>query len=134
MASLSLESKLEVLVQGDRRFTLEAFQFVFESLDFVLAHPGCRKSGTSRHITVRELLEGMRRMGLEQFGPLARCVFESWGVFSTADFGEIVFSLIEHDLLHQGESDRKEDFVNAFDFRAEFDEGYRPTLNLTERA
>ena len=113
---------------------LEAFQFVFESLDFVLSHPGARKSRTSRHITVRELLDGMRRTGLEQFGPLARCVFESWGVFSTADFGEIVFTLIEHDLLHQSESDRKEDFANAFDFRAEFDEGYRPTLKLTERA
>ena len=62
MPSLSLESKLEVLAQRDRRFAIEAFQFVFESLDFVLSHPTCRKSLTSRHITVLELLDGMRRI------------------------------------------------------------------------
>lgn len=128
MAALTLEMKLEELAHADRRYALEAYQFVFEALDYVLAHPGCRKSTASRHITVTELLEGMRRFGLSHYGPLARCVFESWGVYSTEDFGEIVFRLIDSRLLHQGEHDRKEDFSGAFDFREAFDEGYRPLL------
>ena len=133
MSALSLESRIDELVRSDRRFTAEAYQFVFDALDYVAAHPGCRKSQASRHITVTELIEGFRRLGLEQFGPLARCVFESWGVYTTEDFGEVVYNLIQHDLLNQGESDRKEDFKGGFDFREAFEKGYRPKLRIEER-
>jgi uncharacterized repeat protein (TIGR04138 family) len=132
MPAISLEARIEELIRKDRRFTVEAYQYVFDALDYVLQHPACR-STVSRHITVSELLEGFRRLGLEQFGPLARCVFESWGVYSTGDFGEIVFKLIENDLLNQGDHDRKEDFANGFDFREAFEEGYRPVLRTGER-
>lgn len=132
MAALSLEVKIEELARSDRRYACEAYQFVFETLDFVLSHPGCRRSPVAKHIQVSELLEGMRQFGLDQFGPLARCVFESWGVYTTDDFGEIVFRLIDRDLLHQGEHDRKEDFSNAFDFHEAFEAAYRPTLRLQE--
>jgi len=127
MAAISLEARIEDLVQKDRRYAVEAYQYVFDALDYVLQHPACRSS-VSRHVTVTELLQGLRRLGLEQFGPLARCVFESWGVYTTEDFGEIVFKLIENDLLNQGDHDKKEDFQNAFDFREAFEEGYRPVL------
>jgi len=132
MPALSLEARIEELVRADRRYAAEAYQFVFDALDFVAAHPGCRKSLSSRHIAVTELLQGLRKLGLEQFGPLARCVFESWGVYSTEDFGEIVFRLIAHDLLNQGDNDRKEDFKDAFDFREAFEVGYRPRLRIEE--
>ena len=127
MAALSLEARIEELARTDGRFSSEAYQFVFETLDFVLADPGRALAG-ARHVTVTELLDGLRRHALEQFGPLARCVFERWGVCSTADFGEIVFRLIDRDLLHQGESDRREDFDGAFDFHEAFEEGYAPTI------
>lgn len=132
MAALSLESKLEEVVRGDRRFALDAYSFVFEALDYVLTHPACRRAPGARHVAVAELLEGMRRLGLERFGPLARCVFESWGVYSTADFGEVVFNLIAKDLLHQGEHDRREDFAAGFDFGEAFEQGYRPSLRIPE--
>jgi len=130
MAALTLETKLEEIARSDRRYAVEAYQFVFEALDYVLAHPGCRKSAAGRHVTVSDLLEGMRRFGLEHYGPLARCVFESWGVYSTEDFGEIVFRLIDQRLLHQGEHDRREDFAGAFDFVEAFETGYRVALDL----
>lgn len=133
MPALSLEARIEELVKEDRRYAVEAYQFVFDALDYVLSHPGCRRSPAARHINVTELLEGFRRLGLDQFGPLARCVFESWGVHATEDFGEIVFKLIASDLLNQGEHDRKEDFKGGFDFREAFEEGYRPKLRLGER-
>jgi uncharacterized repeat protein (TIGR04138 family) len=132
MAALSLEARIDELIRKDRRYSAEAYQYVFDALDYVLQHPACR-STVSRHITVSELLEGFRRLGLEQFGPLARCVFESWGVYSTSDFGEIVFKLIENDLLNQGDHDRREDFAKGFDFREAFEEGYRPVLRTSDR-
>jgi uncharacterized repeat protein (TIGR04138 family) len=132
MAAISLESRIDELVQKDRRYAADAYQYVFDALDYVIQHPICRSTG-SRHITVTELLEGLRRLGLEQFGPLARAVFENWGVYSTEDFGEIVFKLIENDLLNQGDHDRKEDFQHGFDFREAFEEGYRPVLRCGEK-
>jgi len=132
MAAISLESRIEELVRSDRRYAAEAYQYVFDALDYVIQHPSCRASG-SRHVTVTELLEGLRRLGLELFGPLARAVFENWGVYSTEDFGEIVFKLIENDLLNQGDHDRKEDFRGGFDFREAFEEGYRPVLRTSEK-
>jgi uncharacterized repeat protein (TIGR04138 family) len=128
MPALSLEAKIEELVKADRRFSADAYQFVFEALDYVAAKPGRRRSLASRHVAVTELLDGLRQLGLQQFGPLAKCVFERWGVYTTEDFGEIVFKLIESDLLNQGENDRKEDFKDGFDFREAFEEGYRPQL------
>ncbi len=132
MAALTLETRLEEIARSDRRYAVEAYQFVFEALDYVLAHPGCRKSAAGRHVTVTDLLEGMRRFGLEHYGPLARCVFESWGVYSTDDFGEIVFRLIDQRLLHQGEHDRREDFAGAFDFVEAFETGYRVALDVEQ--
>lgn len=134
MPALSLEARVEELAKSDRRYAVEAYQFVFDALDYVASSASCRPRNGSRHVTVTELLEGFRQLGLEQFGPLARCVFESWGVFATEDFGEIVFKLIGSDLLNQGEHDRKEDFRGGFDFREAFEEGYRPRLRLEGRA
>jgi uncharacterized repeat protein (TIGR04138 family) len=130
MAALTLEDRILKLAKSDRRYAADAYLFVFEALDYVSTHPVCRRSASARHVAVTELLDGIRRLGLDQFGPLARCVFESWGVYSTSDFGEVVFRLIESDLLNQGEHDRKEDFSNGFDFKEAFEENYRPTLRI----
>lgn len=129
MSGLSLEARIEEVARRDRRYAVEAFHFVFEALD-----AATERSRASRHVTVVQLLEGLRRVALDQFGPLARCVFESWGVYGTEDFGEIVFQLIDNDLLNRGEHDVKEDFHNAFSFREAFEEGYRPQIQIDRAA
>jgi uncharacterized repeat protein (TIGR04138 family) len=48
-------------------------------------------------------------------------VFDSWGVRATADFGEIVFNLVEHDLMGKQDSDSKRDFHDIYDFSDVFD-------------
>ena len=132
MAALTLDARIEALARGDRRYSSEAYHFVFEALDYSIQHPVATYRPASRHVTVTELLEGIRRLALDQLGPLARCVFESWGVYETEDFGEIVFNLIENGLLNRSESDRKEDFAAGFSFREVFEEQYRPTVRLDE--
>ena len=131
MAGLTLESKVEELVRTDHRYAAEAYHFVFEALDLATQLPGNRFQD-SRHIGVSQLLEGLRVLALQQFGPLARCVLESWGIYRTEDFGEVVFSLIEHDLLNQGDGDQKEDFRDGYSFREALDEAYHPTLQLDD--
>src|SRR5437867_11480856 len=50
------------------RFTLDAVHFTVQSL------------GEIRHVSGEELLEGIRRLALTRFGPLAKTVFEQWGI------------------------------------------------------
>jgi len=83
-------------------------------------------AAADRHVSVHVLLEGLRAYALEQFGPLARLVLERWNVYRTEDFGEIVFSLVEHRLLNKQDTDRKSDFRNGFNFREAFDKAWRP--------
>lgn len=74
-----------------------------------------------RHISGRELCWGLRDYALRRWGLLARSVFNSWGVESTADFGRIVFGFIQFKLMHKQERDCLEDFQDVFAFDEAFD-------------
>src|SRR5439155_18738034 len=79
-----------------------------------------------RHVTGRELLDGIRRLGLERFGPMAPTVFEAWGVRRTADFGEIVFNMVEIGFLGKTDTDSRDDFKDGYDFDAAFRKPFQP--------
>jgi len=68
-----------------------------------------------------EICEGVRRLGIKLFGPLAEMVLGEWGVKSTEDLGELVFNLVKHNLM--GKQDRyvRRDFNNVYDFEEAFD-------------
>ena len=106
----------------------EAYDFVFEALDFTLSHRG----GGSKHVSGAEIMESVRELALDQFGFLARSVLAHWGVESTDDFGEIVFHLIDADLLQKTANDRREDFDGLFDFDEAFDSAFKSALPYVE--
>ena len=130
------QQRLAALAAQDRRYPVEAYHFVFEALDYVIERQDrlIQRTGETaapdRHISVVQLLDGLREYALEQFGPLARLVLERWNIYRTEDFGEIVFSLVEHRLLNKQEADRKSDFRNGFNFREAFDKAWRPSPRL----
>ncbi|MCC7474183.1 MAG: hypothetical protein IT425_02200 [Pirellulales bacterium] len=114
---------LAELLSRDRRYHRDAYFFVFEALRFAqenLGLGGERSSVDSteeeRHVTGQQLCEAIRQYAVQQFGLLAKAVLNEWGVRSTADFGEIVFNLIEIGQMKKTDSDRREDFENVFDF------------------
>jgi uncharacterized repeat protein (TIGR04138 family) len=82
---------------------------------------------TERHLTGKELCEAIRIYALEQFGYMAKCVLNCWGIRSTADFGEIVFNLIEIQQMRKTKYDRREDFENVYDFDEAFVRGFKIT-------
>ena len=116
------------LTRRDPRYRPEAYHFMFEALDFTLS----TRSGARRHVSGPEIMEGVRRLALEQFGFLARSVFRHWGATRTDDFGEIVFNLIAVDLLQKTADDRKEDFFGLYDFAEAFDEAFTLTLESVD--
>jgi uncharacterized repeat protein (TIGR04138 family) len=112
------------ILSRDARYEVAAYLFLYEALGYTqkaLGRTGPKLQQTEKHVTGGELLEGIRAYAAQQFGPLAPTVFRRWGVRSTQDFGEIVFNLVESDLLSKTESDSREDFADGFDFDNAFE-------------
>lgn len=120
------KSKIKPLVHELRRLTgcryaPEAYMFVLEALDYTIYLQGSSNGPLeSSHITPKELLSGIRRYALEEFGSFAPYTFRSWGVSSTEDFGALVFDMCDAGLLNKTESDKRSDFSNGFDFEVAF--------------
>ncbi len=110
---------IEQIVEQDPRYKPEAYAFLFAALSYTQA-----KLAKPRHVTGRELLEGIRELALERYGKMAKTVFEHWGVRKTDDFGEIVFNLVDAGLLGKTEEDKKEDFKDVYNFEDAFEKGY----------
>jgi uncharacterized repeat protein (TIGR04138 family) len=129
MSELQIEEKIMETASRDGRYHGEAYRFVFDALDFVLISLGRHQQPIGdRHVSVEQLLDGVREFALDQFGPLSRTVLEYWGIYRTEDIGEIVFNLVEAGLLNKQDTDNKADFANGFNFREAFEESYSPEI------
>jgi len=136
---------LAELLKEDRRYRFEAYVFVFEALGFGHNVLGMGAEGESeplseepeeeeqaeepkkpeRHVSGQELCEAARQYALDQYGYMAKTVLGSWGIYSTSDFGEIVFNLIRIGQMRKTRTDRREDFDNVYDFETAFEDRYR---------
>lgn len=119
------------LVRRDPRYPYEAYEFVFAALQHTQKlldrRPSEDKSGAivnQHHVSGPELLEGVRDLALREFGLMARTVFRLWGIDKTDDFGEIVFNLVESNLMSKTDEDGRADFHNVYDFDRALVEGY----------
>ena len=131
-------TKLEEVVKKHPRYAYEAYEFMFQALNFTqkmlgreppedVAESGA--AGPQHHVSGQELLEGIRVLALREFGFLARTVFHSWGIDRTDDFGEIVFNLVEAELMSKTNEDNREDFRGVYDLDEALVQGYRIQLD-----
>ena len=127
MQPQSFEEVVEAIVAKDKRYDLEAYNFVREALDFTQKAISKANKGKLRHITGQELLAGVRAYGLQQYGPMTLTLFEEWGLRRCEDFGEIVFSLVESGLFSKTEEDTRADFAGVFDFHEVFRKPFTPS-------
>jgi uncharacterized repeat protein (TIGR04138 family) len=124
-----LRQQVRKLALEDGRYSIDAFEFLFESLEPSVRLAGRGDSeGKARHITGQELVVGLRQEAQRLFGPLAAHVWRTWGVERTLDWGNIVFLLVGDGLLNRRESDSIEDFREGFDFDQFFVRDYRCVL------
>lgn len=117
MGSMEL---LQDIVERDRRYKLEAYLLVNDGLQYTLKQLDIR-----RHVSGRELLEGIRQLVLERYGRMAKAVLNSWGLFTTDDLGNVVFNLVNAGLMSKTETDTIEEFRAVYDFEETFVRGYR---------
>lgn len=145
---------LEEMVRRDPRYAYEAYEFVFAALAHTqkllgrtpqepaeeppespcstCPRPSCDEEVVEHHVSGPELLDGIRDLALREFGLMARTVFRMWGIDRTADFGEIVFNLIEANLMSKTDEDCRADFVGVYDLDQALVRDYRIVLDEVE--
>ena len=119
-----LDTIIMSICEKDPRYSEDAYQFVLESLSYTQ-----KKFKRPKHVAGKELLEGIKDLLMEQFGPMTIPVLKHWGIKGTEDFGHIVFNLLENKVLSKTDEDNINDFKNVYDFKVVFDQGYRHKLN-----
>ena len=130
MQEINFDEAVEQILARDSRYTRDAYLFVREALDYTQRVVGKETRGQIRHVSGQELLDGIRRFALNQFGPMVVTVFEEWGVHNCRDFGEIVFNMVESSLLAKTEKDTRDDFQNGYDFTEAFRKPFWPESKL----
>ena len=118
-----------LICKEDRRFDRKAYDFIRVGLDHTVKELKKKETGRaarSRHVSGPELLDGLRVFALDQYGPLAKTVLNSWGVRRCSDFGDIVFNLIEYNVFSKTENDRREDFADLYTFEDAFVKPFLP--------
>jgi uncharacterized repeat protein (TIGR04138 family) len=110
------EQKISQIILRDDRFSREAYRFVQEGLEYTV-----QRRGRRGHVSGKELLDGLRDMARERFGLMARTVLNQWGVRKTGDFGDIVFNLVDEQIMSKQDSDTRDDFADRYDFEEAFD-------------
>ena len=126
------------IVRNDPRYVYEAYEFMFEALGHTqkmlgkVPEDGDYDPGPQHHVNGPEILHGACDLARQEFGLLAKTVFHQWGIHRTDDIGEIVFNLIEAELLCRTDSDHRTDFQDVFDIDRALGDGY--TIALDEVA
>lgn len=130
------------LVQDDPRYSVDAYLFIREALAFAADNravetdseisSGDKKVKAScRHVTGQQLCEGIREFALHQFGLMSRLVLNSWGLYKTGDFGNVVYNMIDAGIMRKSSEDRRRHFDNVYDFHEVFELQFRMNHGAT---
>jgi len=134
---------LAELLNRDPRYKLDAYIFIFRAVDYaremglgraapsepVAEADDDEEEDPQRHVTGQELCWAARDFAFEQYGYLAQAVLNSWGIYSTSDFGELVYNLIDIGMMRKTREDRREHFDDVYDFDETFGRGFRISVS-----
>jgi uncharacterized repeat protein (TIGR04138 family) len=126
MQKIGFTEALDSIVRSDPRYQRDAYVFLRDALDFTTKQQKRVKGTSVRHVTGPELLEGLRQYALKEYGPMVITVFDSWGIRSSVDIGNMVFNLIGAGIFGKTEEDSIEDFRNVYDFEEVFVKPFAP--------
>lgn len=74
----------------------------------------------NRHISGQQLCEGIRQYAVGQYGLMARMVLRRFKIYTTEDFGNLVFAMVDAGLMRKTEEDAIADFIDVYEFSEAF--------------
>ena len=127
MNELQQREVIREIVKKDPRYREEAYTFVREGLDYTVRELKELKEEDSLHVRGWELSKGIRDYAIREYGPVCLRVLRHWGIQSSEDIGEIVYNMIDAQLLGKTAEDEKKDFQGVFDFERAFRDPFLPS-------
>ena len=115
LTNIEILKRIDKITEEDKRYKKEAYLFILAALEYTLS-----KLPARRHLTGRELAIGIAEYARKEYGYMAKMVLEKWGVAKTIDYGEIVYHMIDQEIMTKTEDDKKEDFADVYYFEEEF--------------
>ncbi len=123
----AFDEQLKEILERESAFDRDAYYFVRDAVSFAHKRKARTGSRTSVHVNCVELMDGFRCYALQQFGPLAFQVLNSWGIQTTMDVGNIVFLMIGAGIFRASDEDNLEAFRDVFDLQEVLLKPYTPT-------
>ncbi|MBN2181825.1 MAG: hypothetical protein JW715_07905 [Sedimentisphaerales bacterium] len=115
-----MRKNLEQIAKEDGRYDSRVIKFVSEGLSYTAK----KVASEPKHVSGQTLCEGLRKLALKKWGPLAMLVLNNWGVKTTRDFGEIVWLMIDNNLMSAQPTDSIDDFNDVYDFQTVFKDNF----------
>ena len=134
MLKLDFAAAVELIVEKDSRFDKDAYFFLKDVLEYTAGEGKKQRETRSRHVTGQQLLEGVRKVALAQFGPMVLTVFDAWGIKRGEHFGEMVYSLIGAGFFRKSAQDSPEDFSGGYSFHEAFVAPFLPSSASAPKA
>jgi uncharacterized repeat protein (TIGR04138 family) len=126
-ARQTIERFVEV-VEQDGRYPLDAFQFLQAGIQHAIVRTHGRSAvereelepddDHPNHVSGQQLCEALADLALLRYGRLATAVLGGWNIKTTQDWGNMVFLLVDNDLLQKTERDRMSDFDDVLSIKA----------------
>lgn len=109
-------------------YPVDAFIFIQRGLDHTVrgVHGAIPKDldpedeSTNRHVSGQQLCEGLRVFAIQQYGLMARTVLRRFKIYTTEDFGNLVFAMVDAGMMRKTDEDTIEDFIDVYDFSEAF--------------
>jgi uncharacterized repeat protein (TIGR04138 family) len=121
------EKSLEQVVDEVGLYPIQAYEFIQQGLGYTVnkIHGQKTDPNVSRHVSGRDLCDGLREFALLRWGLMARTVLGRWNVQRTVDFGRMVFAMVDNGWMQKTDDDNIDDFRDVYDFKSAFEADYR---------
>jgi len=119
MSNKKLRNAVKEILEYDQRYSSDAYEFITRAVNYTCEklNKAKNKNPKYHHVSGLELVEGVSEYAREQFGPMAYEVLRNWGIEDSLAIGNVVFNLVDQELLYTSEQDSIEDFRLDLDFQ-----------------
>ena len=115
------EIDLGQIAREDGRYPPEAYDFLRQGIGrAVQQRHGSVPPDEPQHVTGQEVCWALRDLAIKEWGLLATTVLARWGLAETADFGNMLYVLIDKGACKKSPEDQIEDFHDVYDFKQAF--------------
>lgn len=119
------------IIRADGRYAVEAYAFLLNEgwphalrqahgNDPAPAPTDAAGPKMPRHVSGKQICLAIRDLAVEKWGMLAPTVLKRWNIHQTIDFGNMVYLLIRHNVMHKTDEDTLDDFRDVYNFREAF--------------